>query len=490
MKRQILRDMARELFLCVLLPSVVLFSADVVAQKTLNPNAGVMTAQQSQHQSDDQIADVINTKLTASSTLRQLDLGVWVHDGGIATLSGTVASHAQRQQAEALVRTVPGVTSVDDQITISAVAEAQSEAAPTAGQQPAQETQPPQETPAPNTPSYSTGATPPNADQNPDQQQSESAPYPNNAPENGQSYPQNGQNYPQNGQSYPQNGQSYPQNGQNYPQNNDQGYPQGNPQGYPPPPPPPGYNNGYGQPGGNPGYAQNRPRPEQWHFDPRQNDQTKVTIAQGTPLRVQVLKTLDSHHSKPGSAFHGVLAQNVIVDGLIALPRGAPIDGTVIDARPSGHLEGSPKLALQLSNINVGNASYVLTTQPWAHQGPGKGGQTAGTVVGAAAIGAIAGGIVGGGPIALLGAAIGGLGGAGLSALSPSAHILVPAESVVTFRLTQPLTVREPTIAEVRSTAANIPPARVPMYPRRAYYPYYPYYPYAYAPPPAYYYPY
>ncbi|HUZ05058.1 MAG TPA: BON domain-containing protein [Acidobacteriaceae bacterium] len=464
--RRNLRGMAWELGFCVVLPCVVLLSADVVAQKTANDAA----QQQTQQQSDDQIAEAINNKLMSSNALRPLDLGVWVHDG-VVTLSGAVPSSTWKKRAEALVDTVPGVKSVDDQIVIGAQRQEQPAATATADQASQQATPETaqQETPAPNTPSYSTEVPPSNQNQNQDQ---------NTAPQ--------------------QMAQQPPDAGNDA--GNDAGAGEGA-QGNAPAnlPPPRVYNNGNngsnGQPG-NPAYAQNGPpnaaappSAAQMRSYQRQQDQPLMTIAQGTPLHVQVLQTLDSHHTKPGDDFRGVLAQNIVVNGVIAVPGGASIEGTVIDARPPGHLKGSPKLALQLSNVNVGSASYVLTTQAWARQGPGKGGQTAGAVAGGAAFGAIAGAIVGGGPVALLGAAIGGLGGAGLSALTPGAHILVPAESVLTFRLTAPLVVREPTVAEVRSMAANAPPARpVRRYPRRAYYPYG--YPYPPPPPPAYYYPY
>jgi hypothetical protein len=165
-----------------------------------------------------------------------------------------------------------------------------------------------------------------------------------------------------------------------------------------------------------------------------------------------------------------VLARDVTLqNGIIAIPRGAYVDGSIIDARPPGHLEGRPRLALQLSNVEVGNTTYVLTSNVWARSGPGKGGQTAQTVTGAAAFGAITGGIVGGGPVALLGAVIGGLGGAGLSAASPGARLIVPAESVVTFHLNAPLTVREPTQDEIRALAANLPGNGYERGPRRDY---------------------
>ncbi len=206
----------------------------------------------------------------------------------------------------------------------------------------------------------------------------------------------------------------------------------------------------------------------------RSSPQRMLAIPVGTPIFVMMLQAVDSRHTQPGTGFRGVLARDIVLqNGTIAIPRGAYVDGSVIDARPPGNLKGRPKLALQLSNVDVGNTSYVLTSNVWARRGPGKGGQTAQTVTGTAAFGAIAGGVVGGGPVALLGAAIGGLGGAGLSALSPGPQLLVPAESIVTFHLNAPLTVREPTQNEIRALAANAPAYGYGRR-RRPYYPGYP----------------
>jgi hypothetical protein len=191
-----------------------------------------------------------------------------------------------------------------------------------------------------------------------------------------------------------------------------------------------------------------------------------LTVPSGTPLSVMMQTRIDSKYTQPGTPFRGVIVRNVYFrPGIIAIPRGSVVRGTVIDARPSGKLKGSPQLALQLSNIYIGSRSYVLTSSVWARKGPGKGPATAATVGGAAAFGALTGAIVGGGPVALLGAALGGLGGAGLSAISPGARIIIPAESLVTFHLTGPLTVREPTMSEVRAISANAPP----VYPRPRY---------------------
>ncbi len=360
------RSMLRELLICVALPSVLLVTAGVVAQKT-SPYQP-----QQQRQSDNQIAANINNRLMDSNQLRPLDLGVWVHNG-TATLSGTVPTPDLRQQANALVRDVPGVIAVDDRLRIGEVSAT--------------------------APGFA------NRQNSPPQHSDEIAPPP---PEN---YPAGPGNEPDAGSP----NEPYQETMQN----------------------------------------QMAP-PQQGNGSPA--DQPMVTIPPRTPISVMIEQTIDSRHTQPGTRFRGVLVRDVVLRyGIIALPRGAYVDGTIIDARPSGHLKGHPQLALQLSNVEVGDTSYVLTSDVWARRGPGKGGATAQTVTGSAAFGAITGGIVGGGPTALLGAALGGLGGAGLSALSPGARLIVPAESVITFNLNAPLTVREPTLDEIHALAANAP---------------------------------
>lgn len=203
-----------------------------------------------------------------------------------------------------------------------------------------------------------------------------------------------------------------------------------------------------------------------------------VTVEPGTPVYVMVMQPITSKHTKIGMPFHGILVQDMVVNnGVIAIPRGADISGTVVDARGPGKLKGRPHLALQLTGVNVSSTSYPLVSQIWARGGPGKGGQSAANIGGSAAVGAIVGGAVGGGGTALLGGLLGGLGGAGLSSLSSGPQLYVPAESVLTFYLSAPVTVQVPTVGEIRQLASHVPPN---AYGRPGYGPGYP-------PPPGYY---
>ncbi len=256
-----------------------------------------------------------------------------------------------------------------------------------------------------------------------------------------------------------------------------------------PPPPPPGY--GQNQNALSPQSPPSPPSPGSPQSPPpgyeSQGRPVMVTVASGTPMYVIMMQTIDTHHTEIGTPFSGILVKDIVLEnGAIAIPRGAQVLGTVVDARGPGHIKGRPQLALQLTGLNVANTHYQLSSYVWARGGPGKGGQSAANIGGGAAMGAIVGGAFGRGPGALLGGLLGGLGGAGISSLSSGPRIVIPSESVLTFYLNAPLTVREPTPGVIRMLGSQVPPAAYGRRPRGYYAPGYPPPPGPIAPPPGY----
>ena len=375
------------------------------ASQSVPPSAQAQVIATPQQQQDAQIAVTLNIKLAASNTLRPLDIGVWVHDAGVVTLTGRVPTPALQQQAQAIVHSVSGVQRVENKIVVGAI-RAQ---APVPEPAPYSEETSPKQTSADQTstaaPAKAKSSAPPVPAQ----------PAPPSPMQQNSALGNNAVGYP--------NAQRPLIAAHDAP---DQSTTQ-------PPLPPQGL-----------------------HAQQMQDDRPQMTLGVDTPLRVQVLQSLDSKHSQPGDNFRGVLAKSILVDGLVALPRGAPVEGTVVDAQDAGRLKGKPLLALQITNVRVGDAKYQLTTQPWMHEGPGKGGRTAVNIVGGTLLGMVI-GSAGGGGGALVGGAIGGGAATGLTAMSSRSRIFVPAEATLTFRLTAPLVVREPTANEVRNAEANAP---------------------------------
>jgi hypothetical protein len=148
-------------------------------------------------------------------------------------------------------------------------------------------------------------------------------------------------------------------------------------------------------------------------------------------------------------------------------------------------------LALQLTSLEMGGRSYPLQSDQFHVKSPGKGEHTAGNVIGGALLGALIGGAAGGGGGAAIGAAAGGTVGTAASAAGGGPRAWIPAEALVTFHLSAPLTVDPVSQQEAARLAEGLYPAG-PTLNRRPYSygrPYGPA-PVYYGYPPVYYHPY
>jgi hypothetical protein len=364
---------------------------------------------------------------------------------GTVTLNGTVRDESSRDLAEHLVATAVGVQKVVDQLTISVPAPASNDSQQT-GTNPNLQSDGTMAQPQGQTPQAQSYPAPQAVPQNgAPQQQGQYPAY--GAPQSGQ-YPQQQGQYPPPYGAPPQSGQYPPQQGQ---------YP---PYGGPP----------YRQP-----YSPQYPQQQQPYVAQKGGD--AVVVPNGSILRVRINQGLSSKNAAPGTTFDGVVLSNVIAGGLIAIPRGASFQGTVVDAHTAGQLSGKGELKLQLTSVSLGGQTYPVVTDFWWHQGADKTGNTVGNTVGLAGVGAVIGAIAGGGVGAAVGAGVGGIAGLGVSSASGQGEATLPAEAIVTFHLTQPADVTTVSQAELNRLGAGVPqpqmqrryPSPPPPYP----YPYY-----------------
>jgi hypothetical protein len=180
---------------------------------------------------------------------------------------------------------------------------------------------------------------------------------------------------------------------------------------------------------------------EKAKMEPRRPKPQPVVIPAGSTLTVNLGQAVGSKISQPGQSFSATLANPVEVSGKTVIPAGATASGTVADAKPLGRFKGGAVLSLQLTSITVNGASQPIQTSDVTQTEKGKGKRTAVLAGGGAALGALVGGLAGGGKGVAIGAAAGaGAGGAG-AAFTGNKEIVLPAESALTFTLSQPLTV-------------------------------------------------
>ncbi|PWT89103.1 MAG: hypothetical protein C5B55_11930 [Blastocatellia bacterium] len=165
-----------------------------------------------------------------------------------------------------------------------------------------------------------------------------------------------------------------------------------------------------------------------------------IVVPAGTVLTVTTGQALSSKASQTGQTFLATLAQPISVEGRPALPRGATVSGTVVNAKAKGKIKGAGELSLALTSISVGGHTYQIQTAVLSSTTKGKGKRTAATTGGGAAGGALIGGIAGGGKGAGIGALVGATAGFIGGSATGNKQIEIPAESALSFTLEAPLT--------------------------------------------------
>ena len=166
-----------------------------------------------------------------------------------------------------------------------------------------------------------------------------------------------------------------------------------------------------------------------------------LVVPAGTSLVVRLGSTLDTKTAEAGQPFNGVLARSVTVGGEVAIPSGAGVSGTVVESKSPGKFKGEGLLSITLNSINVGGAPREIATSTFTQTVKGKGKRTAVAVGGGTGAGALIGGIAGGGKGALIGGLVGAGAGTAGAAFTGNKEVSIPAETAVTFRLANSITV-------------------------------------------------
>lgn len=163
------------------------------------------------------------------------------------------------------------------------------------------------------------------------------------------------------------------------------------------------------------------------------------TVPAGARVVIRTNETLKASTNEVGNRFTGTLAEPVLYKGGgVAFPRGANVEGTVVASKGRGRFKGSGALGIQLTSIG---GQRVSTTE-YEKEEKGRGKRTGAIIGGGGGLGALIGGLAGGGK----GALIGGLAGAGAgtagAAYTGNHDVTIPSESLITFSLTAPLSLK------------------------------------------------
>lgn len=213
-----------------------------------------------------------------------------------------------------------------------------------------------------------------------------------------------------------------------YPQSQ---YPQSQ---YPQPGPVYQPNGGYQQNGGSgPGY----PPPQPTGPVPAQ-----VTIPAGAFITVRLNQTLSSDKNHADDGFSASLANPVIANGVVVAQRGQTLGGRVAEAEKAGRIEGTSKLRIQLTDLTLVDGQQLPIQSQFVNwRGSTSVGRDTAAVAGTTGLGAAIGAAAGWGTGAAIGAGAGAAAGIVGVLLTRGRPTVIPAESLLTFRIEAPLTV-------------------------------------------------
>ena len=180
-------------------------------------------------------------------------------------------------------------------------------------------------------------------------------------------------------------------------------------------------------------------------MDDRRVGNDWAVLPAGSAISVRTDENIDERNATEGRTFGASIVEDVMDgSGRVVIPRGSPATLIVRSISESGTLS-SGNFVLDLESVRVNGRRYVVNTEDLkkGDTGIGANRRTAEYVGGGAVLGTLLGAIAGGGKGAAIGAIAGAAAGGGAQVLTKGKEIRVPAETVLKFRLEQPLRLRE-----------------------------------------------
>lgn len=166
----------------------------------------------------------------------------------------------------------------------------------------------------------------------------------------------------------------------------------------------------------------------------------RLTVRPGTFITVRANQWLSSDHNQQGDTFFAVLAEPLIVDGVVVAQRGQTVTGRVTDAKKAGRAEGTSHLGLELTSLTLVDGQQVqLHSDMVGRNGDTSVGRDVAAVGTTTALGAAIGAGVDWGRGAAIGAGAGAAAGL-LGVLLTRGHATeVAPETPITFRIGAPI---------------------------------------------------
>ena len=173
------------------------------------------------------------------------------------------------------------------------------------------------------------------------------------------------------------------------------------------------------------------------------NVQNGNTLPAGTQLNIRTNDQITADANSVGQTFQAEVANNVVdQNGNIIIPIGSPAQLTVSNVSQGTMGVGNNQVELSLQSISVNGNTYSVQSNAQSQAGDrgiGANKRTAEMTGGGAVLGAVIGAVAGGAKGAVLGGILGAGAGGAAQVLTRGKQVNVPAETMLRFQLSQPI---------------------------------------------------
>ena len=170
----------------------------------------------------------------------------------------------------------------------------------------------------------------------------------------------------------------------------------------------------------------------------------QARLEAGTTIAVRTTNTLSTKLVKTGERFLATLEEPLVSGDWVIAPKGATVEGRVVESDPGGRVKGLATLAVALESVTTadGRRLEIETSRVTVEAKSSVKKDAVKTGI-ASGIGAAIGGIAGGGKGAAIGAGVGAGAGVAGTLATRGDPAEIPAETVLRFQLAAPVTVTE-----------------------------------------------
>jgi hypothetical protein len=162
-----------------------------------------------------------------------------------------------------------------------------------------------------------------------------------------------------------------------------------------------------------------------------------AVLPAGAEVVVRTIDPIDTRQPDSRRHYLASIERDVLdSNGKVVIPRGSLAHLIV-------HSVGGGEVAVDLRSVSVNGRRYILNSEDITNfrlrEGPGSNKRTGEFLGGGALVGTILGALAGGGKGAAIGALAGGAAGAGAQVLTRGPALHIPSETILRFRLDQPV---------------------------------------------------